>query len=78
LPEAYSGGSNLKKGILVDAFMDGAVSNTHRSLTLVSGEAMGENAEEPGSSSANGDKRCGRHKVWRPLKSALTMPEVWS
>ena len=55
--------------------MDGGLTQSHRSLTLVS-DNPGETSEDPGSSNGNGDKRCGRQVFWRPVKSAYQAPEV--
>jgi len=55
--------------------MDGGLTQSHRSLTLVS-DNPGETSEDPGSSNGNGDKRCGRHNNWRSLKSDCLVPEV--
>ena len=43
--------------------MESVVSNQGRALAVVS-ESMGDAKEDP--SSSCGDKRCGRHNVWRP------------
>ncbi|MBE6380609.1 MAG: hypothetical protein E7047_06740 [Lentisphaerae bacterium] len=55
--------------------MNGGVSNSGRALTAVSESMMsGESAEDPGSSNNSGDKRCGRHDWWRPVRSAANVP----
>ena len=55
--------------------MEGGITQSHQVLAVVS-EKMGETSEDPGSSSGNGDKRCGRQEFWRPVKSAYSAPEV--
>ena len=63
------------KDNLVVSLMDGGISQSHQVLAVVS-ESMGEPAEDPGSSSGNGDKRCGCQKFWQPVKRAYSAPEV--
>ena len=55
--------------------MDGGLTQSNRSLTMV-GESIGETAEDPGSSSGNGDKRCGRRELRRPIKAECLTREV--
>ena len=55
--------------------MDGGFTQSRQVLAVVS-ESMGETSEDPGSSTGNGDKRCGRQTFWRPVKIAVSAQEV--